>query len=274
MDDTNMQSQVPLLWIKDCLQRVPRILECLAAMQATSSQREIIQVTGLSNQEFLARYAGPGRLGLSGGITLIDKAICRAQRHLSDDEEWGWWSHAFVFQGERPDGHQWVIESDLQLHHKHIQFGAQENRVSKYYDEKLYSSLAVLDFGLSPTQCAALVKEGLELIANRTRYSVRELVGTLIALRHSDLRSKNNLLARQSSMYCSALVRHLFREAGLDLAPGVDLKNTTPEHLARTDLPHVAYVLRREEKSKLAEVRARLRGRMSKSVASVKALKR
>src|ERR1043166_2007702 len=183
MDDTNMQSQVPLLWIKDCLQRVPRILECLAAMQATSSQREIIQVTGLSNQEFLARYAGPGRLGLSGGITLIDKAICRAQRHLSDDEEWGWWSHAFVFQGERPDGHQWVIESDLLLHHKHIQFGAQENRVSKYYDEKLYRSPAVLDFALSPAQCAALVKEGLELIANRTRYSVRELVGTLIARR-------------------------------------------------------------------------------------------
>jgi hypothetical protein len=243
-------------------------------MPSNSSQREIIQVTGLSNQEFLARYAGPGRLGLSGGITLSDKAICRAQRHLDDDETWGWWSHAFIFQGERPDGHHWVIESDLQLHHKHIQFGAQENRVSKYYDEKLYTSLAVLDFGLSPAQCAALVKEGLELVANRTRYSVRELVGTLIALRHSELRNKNNVLARQSSMYCSALVRHLFRAAGLDLVPEVDLKNTTPEHLARTSLRHVAFVLRREEKSKLAEARIRLRGRISRGVSSVRALKR
>jgi hypothetical protein len=251
------------------LQAKTALLEWLAAMQPDSSQREIVQVTGLSNEEFLARYAGPGRLGLSGGITLIDKAICRAQRHLDEGEQWGWWSHAFIFQGERLDGHQWVIESDLQLHHQHIQFGAQENRISKYYDEKLYTSLAVLDFGLSPGQCATLVKEGLELVANRTLYSLRELVGTLIALRHSELRSKNNLLARQSSMYCSALVRHLFRVAGLDLVPGVDLKNTAPEHLARTGLPHVAYVLRREEKNKLAEVRARLRGRIAKRVKSL-----
>src|SRR5256714_12256002 len=170
-------------------------------MQTNFQQRETVVVSGLSNQEFLQRYAGPGRLGLSGGVTLIDKAICRAQRHLSDDEDWGWWSHAFIFQGERADGHHWVIESDLQLHHKHIQFGAQENRISKYFDEKLYTSLAVLDFGLSEAQSATLVKEGLELVANRTLYSLRELVGTLIALRHSELRSKNNLLARQSSMY-------------------------------------------------------------------------
>ena len=46
-----------------------------------------------------------------------------------------------------------------------------------------------------------------------------------------------------------------FRQAGLDLAPGVDLKNTTPEHLARTNRPHVAYVLRRDAgQSRLADV--------------------
>jgi len=39
-----------------------------------------------------------------------------------------------------------VIESDLQIHRKHIQLGVQENRVAKYCDEKLYTSLAVLDF--------------------------------------------------------------------------------------------------------------------------------
>jgi hypothetical protein len=217
-------------------------------------------VTGLSNREFLERYAGPGRLGLSGGVTLVDKAICRAQRHLDEKENWGWWSHAFLFQGERADGHHWVIESDLQFHHKHIQFGAQENRIAKYFDEELYTSLAVLDFGLSGPQSAALVREGLELVAERTRYSLRELVGTLIALRHSELRARKNLLARQRSMYCSALVNHVFRRAGLDLAPGVDLKNTTPEHVARTAVPHTAYVLRREAPpSRLAGLKSRLR---------------
>lgn len=51
---------------------------------------------------------------------------------------------------------------------------------------------------------------------------------------------------RFSSMYCSAFVQHLFRRIGLDLAPGVDLKNTTPEDIARTSVPHVTYLLQRE----------------------------
>jgi hypothetical protein len=46
----------------------------------------------------------------------------------------------------------------------------------------------------------------------------------------------------------------------LDLAPGVDLKHTTPEDIARTPVPHVAYLLRREAPlSKLKRVTARLR---------------
>ena len=38
-----------------------------------------------------------------------------------------------------------MIESDLQVHRKHIQLGVQENRISKYFDEELYTNLAVLD---------------------------------------------------------------------------------------------------------------------------------
>jgi hypothetical protein len=228
-------------------------------------------VTGLSNREFLELYAQPGRVGLSGGITLIDKAICRAERHLDEHEQWGAWSHAFLFQGQRPDGHHWVIESDLQVHRKHIQLGVQENRVSKYFDEGFYTSLAVLDFGLAETQIACLLREGLELVANRARYSLRELFGTLIALHRPDLRSRQNLLARESSLYCSALVKHLFRQAGLDLAPGVDLKNTTPEDIARTAFPHVTYLLQRQAApSKLKELKTRLRRRVGARIRQMK----
>src|SRR5947208_13198617 len=150
----------------------------------------IVRLNGLSNREFLERYARPGCIGLSGGISLIDRAICRVQRHLDAEENWGMWSHAFLFQGRRADGHHWVIESDLQVHRKHIQLGVQENRISKYFDEELYSTLAVLDFGLTQQQMVCLVREGLELVANRARYSVRELFGTLIALRHPGLRGR------------------------------------------------------------------------------------
>jgi len=214
-------------------------------MPKETSPNPTIVVSGVSNQEFLERYAKAGRIGLCNGATLIDKAICRAQRHLNSDEEWGSWSHAFLFQGQRLDGHHWVVESDLQVHRKHLQFGVQENRISKYFNENVFTTLAVLDFGLNTDQIAALLQEAIDLAANRAKYSLRELVGTLLALRHAELRNRPNLLAREKSLYCSAFVQWVFRKAGLDLAPGVDFKNTTPEDIARTPLPHVTYRLQR-----------------------------
>jgi hypothetical protein len=92
---------------------------------------------------------------------------------------------------------------------------------------------------------------------------VRELVGTLIAIRKPELRARNNLLARDSSMYCSAFVQHLFRKMGLELAPGVDGKNTTPEDLSRSPVPHVTYLLQRETpRSRLKALRQRAKARV------------
>jgi hypothetical protein len=224
---------------------------------------ETIFVTGLSNREFLDRYSGAGRVGLSGGTTLIDRAICRAQRHLHPRKRWGMWSHAFLFQGVRADDHHWVMESDLQILKKHIQLGVQENRVTKFHDESLHGSLAVLDFGLSAAQVDVLVREGLELVAGHERYSVRELFGTLLALKRTELRGRANLLARERSVFCSAFVQHLFRKAGLDLAPGVDIKNTAPQDIANTPLPHTAYVLVRETpQDHLGDLHRRMKARI------------
>jgi len=222
-----------------------------------------IYVSGVSNQEFLQRHAAAGRVGLSGGTTMLDVAICRAQRHLHPRKRWGMWSHAFLFEGVRVDDYHWVLESDIQIHRKHIQLGVQENRVTKYHDESLHGSLAVLDFGLTPEQVRGLVREGLELVANRERYSVRELFGTLLALRHTGLRGQANVLARERSVFCSAFVHYLFRQVGLDLAPGVDIKNTAPQDIANTLLPHTAYVLLREKpKDRLGDVQRRVRARV------------
>jgi hypothetical protein len=64
-------------------------------------------------------------------------------------------------------------------------------------------------------------------------------------------------------MFCSAFVQHLFRKTGIDLAPGVDGKNTTPEDISRTTVPHVTYLLERSSaRSKLAELNRRLRRRV------------
>jgi hypothetical protein len=209
-------------------------------------QNETIIVSGMSNREFLEKYAHPGRVGLCGGITRIDLAIRHAQRHLHAEHRWSDWSHAFLFEGKRIDGQHWVLESDIQILKKNIQLGAQENRAEKYYDEKMFPALAVLDFGLTEMQVNTLLCEALEMVAGRHRYSLRELIGTLIALRKPDLRAQENMLARERCAYCSAFVKLLYHGIGLDLVPGVAGKNTTPEDIARSPLPHVKYLLVRE----------------------------
>lgn len=206
----------------------------------------IVELAGISNAEFFATHAAPGRIGLVGGTALIDRAICRAQRHVDGERKWSYWSHAFLMQGPRHDGHHWVIESDLDVRRRHIRLGVQENRMTKYHDEQLYSTVAVLDFGLSEEQTAAVLTEGLNLVADRTCYSLRELVGVLVAMKNQRLRGKANILSQEKSLFCSALVRHLFRAAALDLAPHLDVKHTAPEDLARSVVPHTTYLLKRE----------------------------
>jgi len=236
-------------------------------MPANNPDSPVEVIAGLANREFLERFAQPGCVGLSGGVTWVDQAICRAERHLDPRQRWGIWSHAFVFQGRRADGHHWVIESDLQIHRKHIQLGVQENRIGKYFDEQLYPNLAVLDFGLSDGQVKTVLAEGLGMVASRTRYSLRELVGTLLALKQPALRRNENLLARECSVFCSAFVQRLFRRAGLDLAPGVDDKHTTPEDISRTRVPHKTYLLERQTpQSKLGKLGKRIRRRVGARV--------
>jgi len=209
-------------------------------------ENQTILVSGITNREFIERHAQPGRVGLCGGTTRIDSAIRLAQRHLHAERRWSDWSHAFLFEGKRLDAQHWVLESDLQILRKNIQLGVQENRADKYFDEKMFPTLAVLDFGLSETQVATLLREGLELVASRERYSLRELIGTLLVLKKPELRAQENRLAQQRSIYCSAFVKQLFHKTGIDLVPGVAGKNTAPEDLANSPLPHVKYLLLRE----------------------------
>jgi hypothetical protein len=227
---------------------------------------ETIIVEGLTNREFFERHAAPGRVGLIGGPELINRLIGRGQRHLDAGHAWSRWSHAFLFQGRRPDGHQWVIESDLDIKRKHIRLGVQENRVAKYFDDTKNTSVAVLDFGLTPEQEQRVLASALELVAEGTRYSLREIAGTLWALRHPEWRPRENLLAREQAFYCSSFVRHVFGQAGLDLVSGIAEKNTAPEDIARCDLPHTKWLLTRGEApaGRVRRIVKRVRARLKK----------
>lgn len=208
---------------------------------AASKVRKL-QVRGLSNAAFLDAYAAPGRVGLVGGPSVIEKVIRRAQRRQREDGSWSAWGHAFVFQGRRVDGQHWVIESDIDIHRERAQIGVQENRVAKYHDDEAYPHLAVLDFGVTEDQARQMLSEGLRLLCDRTQYSLREVLATYWKLKKPAARDGKNRLARERAMFCSAFVQHLFLGIGVDFARDVDTKLTTPEDIAQTDVPHVAYV--------------------------------
>ena len=197
----------------------------------------------LSNEAFLNLHGAPGRVGLAGGSAFPDRAIRRLQRPLLGHGAPSPWSHAFLFTGRRVDGHLWVLESDLDASRRHIRLGVQENRADKYFDAKAYPNLAVLDFGLDEAATAQVLAEALDLLARRSTYALRELVGTLLALHRPSLRARENLLAREGALYCSAMVQHCYAKAGLAFQPGVAVKNLTPQDLAATPLPHTRHEL-------------------------------
>lgn len=198
-----------------------------------------------TNADFLQRHAAPARIGLAGGSAWIDLGIRKAQRLLVDDVAGSAWSHAFLIGEQRSDGHWWVLESDLDLRHKQIRLGAQENRLGKYFDAQEWPNLAVLDFGLDEATARRVLTTALDLLSNSTRYSLREIVGTLFALAKPSLRERENLLAREGSLYCSAFVQHCYAAAGMPLVTGLSTKNTTPHDIARSALPHKAHTLLR-----------------------------
>jgi hypothetical protein len=208
---------------------------------ARPSSPRVVEARAASNAEFFARHARAGCVGLVGGDLAIDKAIRKAQRALSPEKAVARYSHAFVFVGPREDGHLWALESDLDFHRERVQLGVQENRVEKYADAD-YPNVAVLDFGLTAAQTTTVLGVGLDLLARRTQYSLRELLAVYWSLKQPSRRQGANALAQERAMFCSAFVQHLYLAIELDFAPDVATKLTLPEDIAQTRVPHTRTV--------------------------------
>jgi hypothetical protein len=194
-----------------------------------------------TNLEFLRRHARPGRVGLMGGSSAIDRAIRKGQRGINEGKP-SLWSHAVVFQGERIDGHHWLLESDFVVEKGSVRNGVQENRIDKYASEKEWPNLAILDFGLAEKAARGIVVAGLDLVARRTSYDLGGIIETYVAMWRKSM-SKGR---EKESTFCSAFVRTLYKHAGLDLTPEVAVQHTLPEQVSRTPLPHERYLLVRE----------------------------
>jgi hypothetical protein len=102
--------------------------------------------------------------------------------------------------------------------------------------------VAVLDFGLKAAQVNEVIGAGLDLLASRTQYSLRELLGVGFSLAAPSRRAGPNKLARERALFCSAFVQHLYLKVGIDFAPAVETKLTLPEDLAQSSAARTIWV--------------------------------
>lgn len=203
-------------------------------------------MTESSNADFIEQHAAPGRIGLCGGTDPINKLIRKAQAPLTADSHRSLWSHAFLFSERRRDGQWWVIESDLDVRFRQVRLGVQENRASRYFDAEAFPNLAILDFHLDEGQTQKVQVAALDLLSGLASYSLRELAGTLLAMHSTRLRMRDNLLAREGALYCSAMVQHCYAAAGIQFLPGVHGKNVAPHDIDESPLPHASHRLIRD----------------------------
>lgn len=192
----------------------------------------------LSNKNFFEKYATKSCIGLVGGSALIDKSIRKFQKKITPNKHESFWSHAFIVTGKREDGHIWIAESDLEFHRKQIKLGVQENRISKYDSEIDFPNVAILNFNLSETQSNQVLAEALNLVANRTQYSIREIFGVLYNLISEKSRLTENKLAQENALFCSAMVQKCFSSINFQLNTNVNTKHLAPEDIYNTLIAH------------------------------------
>jgi hypothetical protein len=203
------------------------------------------EIAGVSREEFWKRWAKKGTVGLVGGTSAIHQAICEAQSLITPDRKPSLWAHAFVFTGRRPDGSDWIAESDItvELSRMRIINGAQENTIGKYYGMGKAKNCAVLDFGLNDPDADKVVRKALDMVVQKIKYPISGLFGTLFAYLFRTEKWQN-LWCSRDALYCSAFAQEAYLAAGVDLAGDVATTNTSPEHLWQSKVPHKAYVLR------------------------------
>ncbi len=200
----------------------------------------------MSNEEFFNTWSRPGSVCLVGGTHFIDRSIKKAQKKLTLDKKDSLFSHAFIISEKRVDEKWWLIESDLEIHTKQVKLGVQENRIDKYFDEKMFPNVAILDFKIPAEATRAILTEGLNLVAGRGKYSLREILGVIFSFSKTD-RTTENIFAQDNSFICSSLVQHCYSKANLSFDESVSLKHITPEDIFSTKLPHSIEKIIREK---------------------------
>jgi hypothetical protein len=196
--------------------------------------------------EFYTSHYKPGNIGMVGAKDMIGMAVREGQRVVTKNGKASLWSHCFIFGDLRLDRRgpsstksksPYIFESDLKINllKSQIRNGAQENWVGKWSREEVENA-AVIDLGLLEDQRENILATALQLVDEQVLYPIHELLGTWWAI----ITKKQwlpNPVDDPHAMYCSAFVRHCYKEAGRDfIGPEVSVSNTTPEDIAQAGI--------------------------------------
>jgi hypothetical protein len=225
----------------------------------------------LTNQEFFYEYTRPGMLGLIGG-TGPGRLMSTGVRWLASDalmlnHPASYWSHVFIVLDRKQTRTGWdisIIESTIvsrfhrtlegkRLNKAHwngpqistlirkadcgrATGGDGRKRVRQYIDDEFTPNVALIDLRFNEKALATLRKKAMALLANKSTYYKREILGVLCAALDDKLAMPNPL--DKSGLNCTAFVR-----ACLDpLVPAfraipANQRNTFPEHFYQAALP-------------------------------------
>ncbi|MBS3917516.1 MAG: hypothetical protein KG012_01380 [Deltaproteobacteria bacterium] len=196
--------------------------------------------------QFFNEHYKPGIIGIVGTKHTIGMAIREAQKKVTVDGEHSLWSHCFIFgdlrldrrgKGGKKSRSPYIFESDLKvnLFKPQLRNGAQENWIGKYCRERVENA-GVIDLGLSEDETEDILATALQLVDEQVLYPIHELLGTWWAI-ITKKEWRPNPVDDTHAMYCSAFVRHCYKEARADFLSGkVSISNTTPEHIAQAGI--------------------------------------
>jgi len=195
---------------------------------------------------FFTRNHRPGAIGLVGTGDTLGLAVREGQYAVTRDGKASLWSHCFIMGELRwdlrgPDNSKtrspYIFESDLQLtlFKPQLRNGAQENWIGKWCKETVENA-AIIDFNLAEEKHQSVLATALQAVDEQVLYSIQELLGTWLAI-ITRRQWERNLLDDPHAMYCSAFVRHCYKEAGADFVDGeIGVSNTTPEDIAQAGI--------------------------------------
>ena len=213
------------------------------------------QPRALRHDEFFERIAEQSseadRVGgvlLVGGTTAADLAVRQAQSHLRFDRLPSDWSHAAIVlswpDGARLDqviGAEVALSPEDDAQQVPERNGVTLFRLARYRNHVRYPNLA---FGTRRAAGAEERKQTavdavLHPLRDRARYPLWEWLGAWKAFVHG---SRDNPLVSHLAHPGAALCDYAYAAAGLDITPGAEAPDTSPETLWSTLLywyPHL-----------------------------------